>query len=104
MKPDLDDYFSLFEMYGGDLGQAYLAPEDDRYRLLFEQVCHLLVRPSDVNLRLPEPFRATAERYLAGEQTIVRRMRDPSNRNFMLSDLADFLHYLRRSRSRAHAC
>lgn len=96
MKPDLDDYFALFRLYGGDLGQAYLEPDDDRYRLLFEQVCHLLLVPSAVNLRLPEPFRTTAQRYLAGDAQVVAHMRHPANQHFMLSDLADYLHYLRR--------
>jgi len=98
MRPDLDDYFALFRLYGGDLGEAYRQPDDERYRLLFEQVCHLLLKPSAINLRLPEPFRLTAQRYLAEEPETVAQMRDPANRNFMLSDLHDILHLLRRQR------
>lgn len=103
MKPDLDDYLALLQLYGGDLGQAYLEPDDERYRLLFEQVCHLLVLPSQVNLRLPEPFRATAERYLAGDARVVAHMRHPANQHFMLSDLSDYLHFLGRQASLATA-
>lgn len=102
MKPDLDDYFSLFQLYGGDLSNAYLEPEDERYRLLFEQICHLLLKPSSVNLRLPAPFRVTAQRYLAGDVATLTQMRDPTNRNFMLSDLYDFLHLLRRAGGEAN--
>lgn len=95
MKPDFAEYFSLFRLYGGDLSQAYLAPDDDRYRLLFDQLCHLLLKPSPLNLRLPQPFRTTAERYLAGDAATLAHMQDPQNRHFMLSDLYDVLHLLR---------
>lgn len=95
MKPDFADYFALFDLYGGDLSRAYLAPDDERYRLLFDQICHVLLKPSPVNLRLPQPFRTTAERYLAGDAVTLAHMRVPENRNFMLSDLYDVLHLLR---------
>lgn len=95
-KPDLADYFALFRLYGGDLGQAYLEPEDERYRLLFDQVCRLLIKPSPTNLALPQPFRTTAQLYLAEDAATLAHMHDPANRHFMLSDLYDFLHMLRR--------
>ena len=57
--PDLADYTELFGLYAKDLGAAYLEPEDERYRLLFDQLCRLLAKPSAFNLSLPEPFRRT---------------------------------------------
>lgn len=93
--PDLKDYLALFTLYQEDLGTAYLGPPDDRYRLLFDQVCRLLVQPSPFNLRLPDPFRQTAHRYLAGDPDTVAHMTNPENRNFMLSDLFDFIELQR---------
>ena len=49
-----------------DFGDVYQATEDERYRLLFEQVCHLLVQPSAFNQAMPQEFRATARQWLAG--------------------------------------
>lgn len=95
-QPTLDDYLALFRLYGGDLGSIYLEPADERYRLLFDQVCRLLIRPSEFNLDLPPPFRRTAELYLAGDETTLATMRDPENRQFMLSDLSDYLDLQRR--------
>lgn len=91
-NPDADDYLLLFARYGKDFGAAYLEPEDDRYRLLFDHICRLLVKPSDFNLRMPSEFRSTASRYLAGDQATLQHMRDPQNRHFMLSDLYDYVH------------
>lgn len=91
-KPDPADYLSLFARYGKDFGAAYLEPEDERYRLLFDHVCGLLVRPSDFNLSMPQEFRTTASRYLGGEKATLAHMRDPLNRHFMLSDLYDYVH------------
>lgn len=90
-KPDLDDYIALFSLYGCGLGEAYLEPEDERYRLLFEQMCHLLAQPSSFNLTLPEPFRVTAKAYLAGDEAVTAHMRMAENRNFMISDVSDFI-------------
>jgi len=90
-KPDLQDYLQLFRQYGGDLTGVYRAPDDDRYALLFEQVARLLVRPSPFNLRLPEPLRMAARRYRDGHQPTVARLREPANRNFMLSELHDLV-------------
>lgn len=91
-KPDMDDYMSLFACYGKDFGAIYLEPEDERYRLLFNHICNLLAKPSDFNLSMPQEFRATASRYLAGEKATLAHMRDPLNRHFMLSDLYDYVH------------
>ena len=94
--PGAKDYLKLFENYGNDFGHAYLEPEDDRYRLLFEQICHLLVLPSSFNLNMPQEFRISAERYLAGDKKTVIKLRDPQNRHFMLSDLYDYVHLVQR--------
>jgi hypothetical protein len=91
-KPEARDYFALFASYGREFGTAYLAPEDDRYRLLFEQVCQLLTRPSAFNLSMPQEFRSSAQRYLAGDENTLAQLRDPQNRHFMLSDLYDYVH------------
>lgn len=90
-KPDLDDYMDLFKRYGKDFGAAYLEPEDERFRFLFDQICRLLAQPSKFNLSLPEPFRTTAHRYLAGDEVTVAHMRIVENRHFMLSDLFDYV-------------
>lgn len=90
-KPDLDDYMDLFKRYGKDFGSAYLEPEDERFRFLFDQICRLLAQPSKFNLSLPEPFRTTAHRYLAGDEVTVAHMRIVENRHFMLSDLFDYV-------------
>ncbi|WP_245270565.1 hypothetical protein [Beijerinckia mobilis] len=91
-KPDINDYMDLFKRYGKDFGAAYLEPEDERFRFLFDQILRLLIQPSDFNLTLPEPFRTTAHRYLAGDETTVAHMRIVENRHFMLSDLYDYVH------------
>jgi hypothetical protein len=95
-NPDLDDYSELFKRYGRDFGNAYLEPEDERFRLLFDQICRLLAQPSRFNLGLPEPFRTTAHRYLAGDEVTIAHMRVPENRHFMLSDLFDYIDLSRR--------
>jgi hypothetical protein len=91
-EPGGEDYLNLFETYGKDFGSAYLEPEDDRYRLLFEQVCRLLTLPSSFNLSMPQEFRTSAQRYLSGDVKTVLHLRDPQNRHFMLSDLHDYVH------------
>lgn len=98
--PDIDDYAELFRLYGEGIGTAYLAGADDRYRLLFDQVCTLLVKESAFNAAMPQPFRWTARRYLAGDEATLAHMRQPDNRNFMLSDLADYVELRRRLRDR----
>jgi hypothetical protein len=91
-KPDAADYMDLFGRYEKDFGPAYMEPEDDRYRFLFDQICRLLVQPSAFNLSIPQEFRTTAHRYLAGEEATVTHVRDPQIRHFMLSDLYDYVH------------
>jgi len=93
-KPELDDYMDLFRRYGKDFGDAYLEPEDDRFRFLFDQILRLLAQPSAFNLTLPEPFRTTAYRYLAGDEATIAHMKVVENRHFMLSDVYDYLHLI----------
>jgi len=96
-RPNLDDYLDLFNRYEGkDFGSAYLEPEDERFRFLFDQLCRLLAQPSRFNLTLPEPFRTTAHRYLAGDEATIAHMRIADNRHFMLSDLFDYVRLRQR--------
>jgi hypothetical protein len=90
--PDADDYLKLFGRYDKDFGAAYLEPQDERYRLLFEQVCQLLLQASDFNLSMPQEFRRTARQWTGGEAVTILHMGDPQNRHFMLSDLFDYVH------------
>jgi len=95
--PDARAYLSLFARYRDEagalnFGRAYLQPEDERYRLLFEQVCHLLVQPSPFNRAMPQAFQRTAYRYLNGDPQTLEHMRAPQMRHFMLSDLYDYVH------------
>ena len=90
-KPDLQDYLNLFRQYGGDLGELYREPDDDRYALLFEQVVRLLVRPSAFNQRLPDSLRMAARRYRDGHQPTVAKLREPANRHFLLCELHDVI-------------
>lgn len=93
-KPDAKTYLTLFQMYGDDIQNAYLEPDDPRYDLLFEQVVRLLTRPSPFNMRLPRPFVTVAHRYLDGNPDTVRHLKDPDNRNFMVSDLYDVVQLM----------
>ena len=93
-EPEAKDYLKLFDAYGKDFGPVYLEPEDERYRLLFEQICHLLLQPSSFNLSMPQEFRISAQRYLSGDKITVSKLRDPQNRHFMLSDLYDYVHLM----------
>jgi hypothetical protein len=102
-SPSSHDYMKLFTRYRDDVGegardfgQAYMEPEDDRYRLLFEQMCHLLVRDSEFNRRMPQEFRHTAQRYLEGDAKTTLQMRAAQMRHFMLSDLYDYVHLCER--------
>jgi hypothetical protein len=90
-RPGLDDYLALFGPYGDDLGALYQAPEDDRYRLLFEQAMRLLARPSPFNLSLPEPLRAAAVRWRAADPGTRSHFDYPVNRHFLLADLHDLI-------------
>jgi len=103
-SPHAEDYLRLFERWqamlredvgpaqGRDFGDVYKGTEDERYRLLFEQVCHLLMQASPFNLAMPQEFRRTARQWLDGDAATLRHMGDVQNRHFMLSDLYDYVH------------
>jgi hypothetical protein len=102
MSPDAPDYLALFANYKDeagprDLGQAYLEADHEGYRLLFEQVCRLLVKSSPFNQAMPQEFRRTARLYLAGESKTLAHLRKPEMRHFMLSDLYDYVHLCSRA-------
>ena len=91
--PDAADAPVLAAALGGhDFGRAYLEPEDERYRLLFDQMCRLLLLPSPFNLQMPQEFRRTARLYLDGDPATLAHMRTAQMRHFMLSDLYDYVH------------
>ena len=92
LKPDGEDYLVLFRRYKTDFGDAYLEPEDERFRLLFDQICRMLIKPSSFNLSLPAQFRTTAFRYLENDPVTFTHMSIAENRHFMLSDLFDYIH------------
>ena len=96
-KPDAESYLALFSRYRRDFRDVYLDPEDERFRFLFDQICHMLRRASSFNLGLPEQFRTTALRYLDGDATTASHMLDPENRHFMLSDLFDYVHLVEKA-------
>ena len=96
----LEDYGALLRLYGDGLSDAYRAPDDERYRLLFDQLCRLLVKSSPFNLEIPAPFRLTAQRYLNEDAATRQQMDQAENRNFMVSDLADFIELKRRMAAR----
>ena len=94
-QPDSDDYLALFGRYKEDFGDVYMDPEDERFRLLFDQICRMLTQPSAFNLSLPAQFRTTAFRYLDGDAQTVAHMTNVENRHFMLSDLFDYIHLVK---------
>lgn len=89
--PAIDDYLRLFDQYGGKVERLYLEPADDRYDLLFQRVLRLLARPSAFNLSLPEPFRRTAHRYLAGDPETRTQLDDRDTRHFLLCEVHDYV-------------
>ena len=103
--PDADAYLRLFDRWDAaagagqprwrDFGDVYQAAEDERYRLLFEQVCHLLVQYSAFNQAMPQEFRVTARQWLAGDAATLAHMGEVQHRHFMLSDLHDYVHLSR---------
>ena len=101
VSPDATDFLKLFAQYGTDVGKrdfgaAYLEPDDDRYRLLFEQLCRLLIKSSPFTARMPPEFRKTARLYLQGDRRTLEHMAQPEMRHFMLSDLYDYVQLCER--------
>ncbi len=99
--PTLTDYTTLFDAYGDRLSTAYMETGQDRYRLLFEQICHMLIQQSRFNQTLPQPFCRTARDYLSGVPEVVAHMSSDEPRNFMLSDLYDYISLQRRAIDRS---
>ncbi len=103
-SPNADDYLRLFERWqamlredvgaeqGRDFGDVYKGADDERYRLLFEQICQLLLLASPFNLAMPQEFRRTARQWVEGDAATLKHMGDVQNRHFMLSDLYDYVH------------
>jgi hypothetical protein len=90
--PDAEDYLHCFNLYGKDISSIYLEEEQDgRYEFLFERILRMLIQPSPFNLKIPAPFILTARKYLSGDQEARSYMSQPEKRNFMLSDLYDFV-------------
>lgn len=101
MSPNVDDYLTLFAHYRAaagarSFGSAYLEPADERYRLLFEQLCRLLVKSSPFNRAMPQEFRHTARLYLRGDRRTLDKMSHADMRHFMLSDLYDYVQLCQR--------
>lgn len=90
-KPNVTDYLKLFRLYGDDLTSIYMDSDDLRYKLLFEQIIALLLEQSDFNDSIPQPFKDTARSYSSGHEGTLKHFTDPGNRNFMMSDLHDFV-------------
>ncbi len=89
--PNAEDYLHCFEIYGDDIQNIYLDHEEGRYEFLFERVLWMLIQQSTFNTKIPAPFKITARKYLSGDQEARSYMNDPEKRNFMLSDLYDFV-------------
>ncbi|WP_085441326.1 hypothetical protein [Magnetofaba australis] len=88
----LDAYLKLFELYPDvEFWQTKPQKGSDAYEFLFRQVMEMMARHSTFNTSLPLPFRETAKRYVAGDAVTLKHFRDSDNRNFLLSDLKDWL-------------
>lgn len=98
--PDVEDYIHCFEIYGEEIKTIYLDHEDGKYEFLFERILRLLIQSSPFNLEIPAPFRITAKKYLSGDPETRAYMNNPEKRNFMLSDLYDFVVLQQRIRQR----
>lgn len=98
--PDAEDYLHCFEIYGDDIRTMYLDHDEGRYEFLFERILRMLIQPSQFNTVIPDPFKNTARKYLSGDVEARTYMNDPEKRNFMLSDLYDFVLLQHRIRQR----
>ena len=89
--PKLHDYMKLFGLYAGKLDFTINGTKNGDYSFIFEQVIRLLLRPSEFNDSLPEPFLGVAERYAFAEPATVAHFKYNENKQFFLSDLYDSL-------------
>jgi len=99
-NPDLADYVACFAPYGDQLQGLYFNVGDDSFRDLFLSLCPLLIQESPFNLEMPQPFRWTAQRFLAGEAATLAHLDQAENRNAYLSDLHDYIELRRRAARR----
>ncbi len=100
--PRLDDYLHLFALYPGvEFWSARPQADGDPYLLLFRQVMRYMAMESAFNTDLPSPFRKAARGYMDGAPDLRRHFQAPDNRNFLLSDLLDWLHLQQRRRKRS---
>ncbi|MCF8482547.1 MAG: hypothetical protein K9H25_19150 [Rhodospirillum sp.] len=101
--PTQKDYERLFALYGDAVDTAYRdMPEGEagHFDLLFEQLMTLLAKGSAFNATIHRDFTSAAELYKIGDPLILKRLTDPDNRLFVLSDFKDYL-FLTRKLSRA---
>ncbi|MGB0695423.1 MAG: hypothetical protein ACPGOY_07215 [Rhodospirillaceae bacterium] len=106
--PTVEDYLALFSLYEGAAETAYRAPigedtSEDKFLFLFNQVIRLMQDPSPFNAGLPESFLRTARALKAQEEDTVKRMDQPDNRHFFLSDFHDYLQLTRLTSGRRQA-
>ncbi|NVK18848.1 MAG: hypothetical protein HWE30_09145 [Methylocystaceae bacterium] len=89
--PGAEDYLHCFSLYGDDIRTMYLDHDEGRYEFLFERILRMLIQQSSFNTKIPLPFKITARKILSGDPEARSYMSDPEKRNFMLSDLYDFV-------------
>jgi hypothetical protein len=81
--PDAATDLAIFSRDGHSYCAACLEPEDDRYRMRFDQVCRLLVQGSRFKRLMPPEVGRTATLYLASDASTVTHMRDAQMRHVM---------------------
>ena len=91
IHPDLQDYLKLFELYAGKLDFSIKGTKGGDYTFLFQQVMRLMQKRSPFNAALPAPFLAVVQKYANGDPVIVAHFNYHENRQFLLSDLYDYL-------------
>lgn len=91
--PTIDDYLGLLRLYDQALREP-VEPRGERFTLLFDQVMRLLTRRSGINDEIPAPFRQVARRIGDNDAATVEHFRYDENRQFLLSDLYDFLQLI----------
>ncbi len=99
--PDLDHYLRLFAPYAAELKDFSSRNEREygaRFAFLFRQVVKLLLIPSPLNQRIPQPFILVARRFLEQDSGTVRHFSYEDNRHSFLSDLFDWLQIYQRGR------
>jgi len=80
----------LLRLYDAALREP-TEPRGSRFELLFARVMGLLHRDSAFNRTLPAPFLDVARRIARGDAATVEHFSYDENRQFLLSDLYDYL-------------